>query len=46
MSTVHSEAADDIPPLLGYADVYGGVSTFLSLVTNVTATSLIGQKAW
>ncbi|KAM5541615.1 hypothetical protein V8D89_004805 [Ganoderma adspersum] len=46
MSTIHSEAADDIPPLLGYTDVYGGVSTFLSLATNVIATSLIGQKAW
>ena len=46
MSTVHEQIADDIPPLLAYGDVYGGISTFLSLLTNVIATSLIGQTAW
>ena len=46
ISTTHSQLTDDMPPLLGFTDVYGGISTFLSLLTNVTATSLIGQKAW
>ncbi|PIL32549.1 hypothetical protein GSI_05252 [Ganoderma sinense ZZ0214-1] len=45
-STTRSEITDDIPPLLGFTDLYGGISTFLSLLTNVVATSLIGQKAW
>ncbi|KAM5541480.1 hypothetical protein V8D89_005034 [Ganoderma adspersum] len=36
----------DLQPLRSYDDVYGGISGLLSMVTNVTATSLIGIKAW
>ncbi|KAM5541614.1 hypothetical protein V8D89_004804 [Ganoderma adspersum] len=46
VSAIHEQIIDDIPPLLAYGDVYGGISTFLSLLTNVIATSLIGRTAW
>ncbi|KAI1791883.1 hypothetical protein LXA43DRAFT_1094223 [Ganoderma leucocontextum] len=49
LSTVHwpgVQANVDMQPLMSYGDVYGGMSGLLSLLTNVTATSLIGRKAW
>lgn len=46
LSAIKGEVTNDMPPLLGFADIYGGISTFLSLLTNITATSLIGRKAW
>ncbi|PIL26103.1 hypothetical protein GSI_11857 [Ganoderma sinense ZZ0214-1] len=46
MSAIHYQVDVTVQPLLSYGDMYGGVSSILSLVSNVLATSLIGRKAW
>ncbi|KAM5538805.1 hypothetical protein V8D89_007527 [Ganoderma adspersum] len=46
LSTIRFQVDVRVQPLLSYGDIYGGISSVLSFVSNALATSLIGRKAW